>query len=31
VGPLALAAAISISRAAADRDFRYAYEDVLIG
>jgi len=31
VGPLALAAAISVSRATADRDFRYAYEDVLIG
>jgi trk system potassium uptake protein TrkH len=31
VGPLALAAAISVSRPSVDRDFRYAYEDVLIG
>jgi len=31
VGPLALAAAISVNRATVDRDFRYAYEDVLIG
>ncbi len=31
VGPLALAAAISLSRSKSDRDFRYAYEDVLIG
>ncbi|MEQ1857824.1 MAG: TrkH family potassium uptake protein [Longimicrobiales bacterium] len=31
VGPLALAAAISLSRSSSDRDFRYAYEDVLIG
>jgi trk system potassium uptake protein TrkH len=31
VGPLALAAAISLSRPTVDRDFRYAYEDVLIG
>jgi trk system potassium uptake protein TrkH len=31
VGPLALAAAISLSRPNVDRDFRYAYEDVLIG
>lgn len=31
VGPLAIAAAISLSRPTVDRDFRYAYEDVLIG
>jgi trk system potassium uptake protein TrkH len=31
VGPLALAAAVSLSRTTGDRDFRYAYEDVLIG
>lgn len=31
VGPLAIAAAISLSRATTDKGFRYAYEDVLIG
>jgi trk system potassium uptake protein TrkH len=31
VGPLAIAAAVSRRREAADSAFRYSYEDVIIG